>query len=263
MRDERLEPLERAVRAAGELALSYFGKTVTERKLDRTVVTEADRAVERFLAERLLAIDAGARVLGEEGTSEVGAGSATWAIDPIDGTAMFVAGLPTWSISVGLVRNGEPELGCVYLPVSGEMFLAGADGPLQWNGLAIDRSAEPGAWNGQSFDSQAWVGLSSSHHRRMRVTLPKVRGLGSTASHFAWVARGGAVAAVAFARLWDVAGGLACCRAAGVAYTYLSGAPVDLGALLHGERTPEPIVAAHPRDLEAVRRHIELLPPSS
>ena len=260
MRDRRLEALERAVRGAGELALSYFGKTIAERKSDRSVVTEADRAVERYLAERLLAIDADARVLGEEGTSEVASGSATWAIDPIDGTAMFVAGLSTWSVSVGLVRDGVPELGCVYLPVSGEMFLAGARGPLLWNGVEIERSAESGAWNGVTFDSQAWVALSSNHHRRMRVTMPKVRALGSTASHLAWVARGGAVATVAWARLWDVAGGLACCRAAGVAFSYLSGAPVELEALRNGERTPEPIVAAHPRDLEAVRRHIELLP---
>ena len=57
MTDPRLDELETAVRAAGELALGYFGKVAVERKPDRSVVTEADRAVERYLVERLLHIE--------------------------------------------------------------------------------------------------------------------------------------------------------------------------------------------------------------
>ena len=68
--DPRLPALEAAVRAAGKVALGYFGKVAAERKLDLSLVTEADRAVERYLVERLAEIEPAARVLGEEGTSQ-------------------------------------------------------------------------------------------------------------------------------------------------------------------------------------------------
>ncbi len=51
---------------AGELARGYFRNVTAERKADRTLVTEADRAVETFLAARLPAVAPDARLLGEE-----------------------------------------------------------------------------------------------------------------------------------------------------------------------------------------------------
>lgn len=250
------------MRGAGKLALGYFGKVAVERKADTSVVTEADRAVERYLVAKLLEIEPRARILGEEGTSAASPprGEATWAIDPIDGTAVFVAGMATWSISVGLVRDGVADLGSVFLPVSGEMFLAGGTGPLLWNGVEVRRGDEPGDYEGGRAPD-TWIGMPSNHHRRYRVGFPgKVRSLGSTAAHFAWASRGAAIAAVSAGRLWDLAGGLACCRASGVAVSYLSGAAIDFAVLLEGERTPEPILAAHPRDVEHLRRAIELVP---
>src|SRR6185436_6509265 len=86
-RDPRLAALEGAVRGAAAVALGYFGKVRAERKPDRSLVTEADRAVERFLVPKLQAIAPGARILGEEGTQAASAprpGESTWAIDPID-----------------------------------------------------------------------------------------------------------------------------------------------------------------------------------
>jgi len=245
------------VRAAGAIAVSHFGKVAVERKADLSEVTAADRAVEAFLIEKLRPIEPGARMLGEEGTvSKTEGDGPTWAIDPIDGTGVFVAGLPTWAISVGLIRDGVPELGCVHMPMSNELFLAGRDGPLLWNGAEIRRGDAPPAWNGR-FSSRAWFCMSSHHHRHFKLDFPgKLRSFGATAAHFAWTARGVAVATISGGYLWDVAGGLACCRASGLAYSYLSGKPVDLEALTGGGKTPEAIVVAHPDDLEHVRASI-------
>jgi myo-inositol-1(or 4)-monophosphatase len=247
--------LEQAVRKAAEVALHQFGQVRPERKPDRTLVTEADREVERRLVQELRALLPDAAVLAEEGTRspQREREQPTWVVDPIDGTAVFVAGLPTWSISVALVDTTGPTLGCVHLPVSGEMFLATGEPPLRWNGAAVDRRPEGARW-GPSADDQIALLVPSQHHRYYRVDFPgKLRSLGSTAAHFAWVARGVAVGAVARGRLWDLAGALACCQAAGVSFGYLSGAPVDWSALLEGGWTPEPVVAAHPLDLERVR----------
>ena len=46
-----------------------------------------------------------------------------WIVDPIDGTNNFVNGLPHFAVSVALVKNGHSELGVIYNPVSGRMFL--------------------------------------------------------------------------------------------------------------------------------------------
>ena len=250
------------MRAAGQLALAHFGRVKVERKADKSLVTEADRAVERFLVGELAKIVPDARVLGEEATTALEPSDArpTWAIDPIDGTAAFVAALSTWSISVGLIDEGEPTLGCVYLPVSNEMFLAGSSGPLYWNGEPVRRAAEPGML-GDASDPETWIAVPSNYHKRYQTTYRgKLRSLGSTAAHLAWTARGAAAGSLGFVRLWDAAGGLACCRAAGVAFSYLSGLPIVFKDLLEGQCTPEPLVAAHPDDIGLLREAFSLKP---
>ena len=137
--------------------------------------------------------------------------------------------------------------------MTGETFLTAGGPPLLWNGQAVDRRSEQGLWTPES-GSEVSLLVPSQHHIYYRIGFPgKLRSLGSTAAHFAWVARGAAVGAVARGRLWDLAGALACCRAAGVSFSYLSGAPLDMPSLLEGGWTPEPVVAAHPRDLERDR----------
>src|SRR5690606_14620773 len=108
---------------------------------DSTLVTAADRAVEEFLTPRLAALLPGARILGEEfGATGASEAEYTIALDPIDGTAAFIAGLPTWCITVGLVRGATVVGGITYLPMTGETYLA--DGAVaEWNGRSIVRAA--------------------------------------------------------------------------------------------------------------------------
>src|SRR5437899_2549207 len=86
---------------AGNLALRHFRHVASERKADRTLVTAADREVEAFLVAALRSRLPEAGILGEEGTVHDGRGSYRIVLDPIDGTAAFVAGLPTWCICIG------------------------------------------------------------------------------------------------------------------------------------------------------------------
>lgn len=87
---------------AGELLLrSYFNQVSPERKLDKSLVTAADRAIEDWLREQIHARYPDHGVMGEE-REPVGLDREyVWVIDPIDGTSSFVSGLPMWAVSIG------------------------------------------------------------------------------------------------------------------------------------------------------------------
>ena len=120
--------------AAGRIAARRFRAPGTvENKLAGQgfdPVTEADRAVEACIRERIAARYPRHGIIGEE-FGEDGAGAAwSWIIDPIDGTRAFLAGLPTWGCLLGLLREGEPIAGFMHQPVVGETFCG--DGQRAW-----------------------------------------------------------------------------------------------------------------------------------
>src|SRR4051795_172752 len=93
---------------ADGLALPAFerGAAVVE-KADGTPVTEADRAVERALRERLAAERPGGAILGGEG-GEAGTGARRWVLAPLYGTEWFARGIPVWGTLIALEEGGEP-----------------------------------------------------------------------------------------------------------------------------------------------------------
>ena len=96
-------------------------------KPDLSLVTDADRAVEQAIAERLASLRPGDSLLGEEFGEEFGSGGAgqrQWVVDPIDGTHNFVRGVPVWASLIGLLVEGEPVVGMVSAPALGERWWA-------------------------------------------------------------------------------------------------------------------------------------------
>jgi histidinol-phosphatase len=96
-----------------------------ETKPDSTPVTDADRAVERALRERIAAERPGEGVLGEEERdSGADAGTVRWILDPIDGTKNFSRGIPVWGTLLALEREGELVCGVVSAPALGHHWWA-------------------------------------------------------------------------------------------------------------------------------------------
>jgi len=93
-----------------------------EIKPDLTPVTDADRAVERALRERISAGRPGEGVLGEEEGDDDG--SVRWILDPIDGTKNFARGIPVWATLIALERQGELTVGVVAAPALGRRWWA-------------------------------------------------------------------------------------------------------------------------------------------
>jgi histidinol-phosphatase len=96
---------------------------VVTTKPDRTPVTDADQAVERLLRERIEAARPQDTILGEEygGGREPGR---QWILDPIDGTANFLRGVPVWGTLIALAIDGVPQVGVVSSPALGHRWWA-------------------------------------------------------------------------------------------------------------------------------------------
>lgn len=233
---------------AGEIALAGFRKVVAERKADRTIVTAADRAVEAYIVKALRARAAGLGIQGEEGATYAGRSAWRAVIDPIDGTAAFVAGLPTWCICIGLLHHDRIAAGVVRVPSTGETFSA-VGRRAWWNGTRLrplGASEPPG---------DRFILADAKVHRRGGLAYPfKVRAMGSTAYHVVLVARGAAEGALlGQAHVWDLAAPGAILYAVGGRYEYLRGGAVDLAALADGKRAPDRIIAATPSRIAALR----------
>lgn len=122
-----MDQLLSAVREAGALAMSFFGKSPrSELKADGTSVSEADLAADALLKERLLNANGAYGWLSEESEDDLIRlnKSRVWVVDPIDGTRAFLNGKPEWTICAALVEDGHSLLAAVYNPVTDEFFHA-------------------------------------------------------------------------------------------------------------------------------------------
>jgi fructose-1,6-bisphosphatase/inositol monophosphatase family enzyme len=122
------------------------------------LVTVADVEAEQAITSALLAWTPGALVIGEEAVAAdpglldaARTADDVWVIDPIDGTAQFVAGLPDFALMVARIRCGVATESWIFQPAHGRMFTAERNGGAWLDGVRIIRSLappEPGAMHG-------------------------------------------------------------------------------------------------------------------
>ncbi len=139
--DARLAEAVRIAESAGALALDYFHRRealVIETKRHVTdLVSQADREVETLIRDRIKAAFPEDAQIGEEHGMSAGTSGLTWLIDPIDGTAPYLNGLPGWCVSIGACDGEGPALGVIYAPVLNEIFVAARGRGATLNGAAI------------------------------------------------------------------------------------------------------------------------------
>ena len=124
---EYSEFLKKTIVQAGAIAMDYRKNLknigVESKATSKDIVTEADKAVERFIREELAREFPDHAITGEEeGVS--GDNEYRWIIDPIDGTVSYLHEQPFFSVSIALSRNDQMILGAVYAPVLNELFFA-------------------------------------------------------------------------------------------------------------------------------------------
>jgi myo-inositol-1(or 4)-monophosphatase len=132
---------ERLARGAGALTVRLRaggGALGVDAKSSPTdVVTEVDRASERWLADELARLRPDDALLGEEGADRPGGSGVRWVVDPIDGTVNFLYGLRPYAVSVAAERDGRVVAGAVHDPTSGETFGAALGAGAYLNGAPI------------------------------------------------------------------------------------------------------------------------------
>ena len=115
------------VREAGALLRDYYrrGVTVTY-KSEIDLITEADRASEELILNRIRSAYPDCAILSEESgaSANVHASAVVWIADPLDGTTNFAHGLPIFSVTLALLVNGVIEIGATYNPISAELYTA-------------------------------------------------------------------------------------------------------------------------------------------
>jgi myo-inositol-1(or 4)-monophosphatase len=206
----------------------------------RDIVTDADLAAQRTIADIVRTRYPDHAFVGEEGDAHVDLQSATptWIVDPLDGTTNYARNIPTFSVAIAVAQAGQVLAGVIHDPLRGEMFYAerGQGAYLQ----RARRGAHPARVSACAELSEAVVGLDwarDPHIRnevlsaltRVAAACRTVRAMGSAALGLAWVAAGRLDAYYHLSlQPWDVAAGALLIVEAGGALTRPGGQAWEL-----------------------------------
>ena len=103
-----LETAIEIAREAGALLATYFARRVPfELKGEFDLVTEADRASEKLVIERLQSHFPQHGIVAEEGGGHTSPSEYRWYVDPLDGTTNFAHSFPIFNVTLALERAGE------------------------------------------------------------------------------------------------------------------------------------------------------------
>ena len=228
---------------AGALIRGYFERGVTaEYKGDVDLVTEADRASEQLIGERLRQALPGHGIFGEEGTRSELDAEYRWYIDPLDGTTNFAHGFPYFCVSMGLEHrpaglpqdsDGELIAGVVYQPIHDELFMTEKGKGAYLNGRRIHTSSVKllqESLLATGFPSHKRHANPNIHfYQQLTLRSHGVRRAGAAAMDLCYTAAGRVDAYWEFnLNPWDTAAGVLMVREAGGSVTSFDGSPFRL-----------------------------------
>lgn len=210
--DEELTVAVSAAIDAGQHAVEIQEDVSGEKKADGSTVTRADREAENLI-RGTIGNQSEFNIIGEELDSELRSTGNFWAVDPIDGTENYSRGQPLYTTSIALIKDGVPEIGVTYVPMTNQVFYAKKGEGSYLNETEISVS------NIDDMDDVYMVtdgyGSSRVHHRLSDTTL-WIQRPHSAAYSIASVAAGWAdFGVLGGLSVWDVATGILLVREAG------------------------------------------------
>jgi myo-inositol-1(or 4)-monophosphatase len=113
------------IKSAGVFAKEgFYSKTTVSQKTPKDLVTDLDREIEIFIKKELQMRYPEASFYGEETGYAEKSGAHIFVIDPIDGTANFIFGVPYFAVSLAEIVREQVCTAIVYNPISGDLFYA-------------------------------------------------------------------------------------------------------------------------------------------
>lgn len=249
-----------AVLDAGRVEMQHFtsgskSSIVIETKADRSPVTAADREAEAIIVAALASFAPEIPIVAEEA---VAAGHIParadrfFLVDALDGTRLFIRGKPEFSVNIGLVDQGRPVFGLIYIPPTGDLYVTVGNGAAakaiapcgvtqarSYEALpfSILKSRTPDRANLKAYNSQSAGGASSEFLTALNVRHAEPVG---SSLKFCLIAAGEGDIYARFGETseWDTAAGQAILEAAGGSVTTLDGKPLSYGKASATYRNP-------------------------
>ena len=215
----------KACRKAAKILIRDFGEIENLQvsvKGPGDFVTASDKKVEKILIEELQKARPNYSILSEEIGKINNDESFKWIIDPIDGTANFLHGIPHFAISIGLEHDGEIICGIIYDPIKDEMFVAEKGNGSYLNNQRIRVSSRSKLENCIIFTGGPKIGVKNrelflKEYNNVSSKVPTtIRKLGSASLDMAYVAAGRCdVFWQRDLKYWDIAAGIILVRESG------------------------------------------------
>lgn len=229
-----VETATQAAQAGAEEAADAFRTPISiETKTNKNdFVSEVDRSVQQTVIEQIVSDFPGDTIIAEENNAAttVPETGTAWTVDPIDGTANYVRGLPVWSTSVGIVQAGDPIGGVTVLPAlqdsyratQQQTYLNGAQTSVS-NRADIETFVVAVLGSGAVTDCSEYASFSSTVVEQFG----DLRRFGCTTAALAFVASGQLDAAITATPKspWDLVAGVQLIERAGGTVTTTDGQP--------------------------------------
>ncbi|MGH3729333.1 MAG: inositol monophosphatase family protein [Micromonosporaceae bacterium] len=222
-----------AVELARNLIRSHTPGVLTS-KGDRDMASQLDYTVEQSVRDFLSDATPEIGLIGEEKGATGPDSDLRWVLDPVDGTANLVHGLPLFAVSLALVDTKRSVLGVIDLPMLGSRYTAVEGHGAQVDGEPIRASQTHGLTDAIVTIGDYAVGADAvqKNQQRLAVTsvlagqVQRVRMFGTAAIDLAWLAHGRTDATVILSNNpWDMAAGVIIAREAGAVVADLDGSP--------------------------------------
>lgn len=207
------------------------GRIAAQDKADGSSVTEADRAAAALVLAALKEHTPDHGVISEEDEPYRADATLRWAVDPLDGTAVFARGLPVWGLGVGLLHGADPREGWLRFPLLNESY-AFREGVALRNGRPI----EPPPSFVSADCRNVMITAIHQYIDVRRIAGFRLHNHGSNLYHMMALATGRCEAIITGpCYLWDLAPALPFTRALGHVERYLDGAALDLEPLTRSD----------------------------
>lgn len=250
------------VEEAGQIIRSSIDqpREIETKLTPNDLVTEMDRKVEKYFAEKIRNTYPSDKILSEEGFGDEvhELTGTTWIIDPIDGTMNFVHQKRHFAISLAVFHEGVGEIGFIYDVMADILYHAKKGEGAFKNEQRLEPLAKEKPLNESILlMNTIWCTPNQCvNHKKICELVRSVRGnrtYGSAALEFAYLTEGIADCYVSFhLQPYDIAAGVVLYREVGGRIVQSTGKPITL-------LKQEPIVAGHPDIVnQVVNKYIQL-----